>query len=131
LSVETLPEALTRLLGQHPAAIRSVSFSGDPQEQGATAHLEIETKHGFITLIDHRTGAVYSNPPLPPGADTGSPRQQRDLSDELPGVFADRPRFEAVEAIQDGAQLAGWRFRLDTGAAFTLTLDEHLPIVAG
>jgi hypothetical protein len=130
LSDEGLPEPLARLIGQHPAAIRSVCFSEGPHERDALAHLEIETKHGFVILIHHRTGAVYSNPPVPPGVDTGRFRQQQDLSDALPGAFADRPRFAAVEAVRDGENLAGWRFLLDTGAAFTLTLDERLPIVA-
>jgi hypothetical protein len=94
------------------------------------AHLEIETKHGFVTLIDHATGAAFAHPPAPATVDVHLNRQQRDLSDELPGAFADRPRFREVVAMQRDGRLTGWRFGLDTGAAFTLTLDEHLPIVA-
>ncbi len=124
------PEALRRLIGQHPAAIRSICFSEEPHLPGAMAHLELETKHGFVILIDHRTGAVFANPPAPPAVDVHLNRQQRDLTDELPGAFADRPRFSKVEPLHRNGALTGWRFELDTGAAFTLTLDEHLPIVA-
>lgn len=94
------------------------------------AHLEIETKHGFVTLIDHTTGEAHANPPVPPGVDGHRNRQQRDLSDDLPGAFAGRPRFSRIEALQQNGAFSGWRFELDTGAAFTLTLDGRLPIVA-
>lgn len=124
-----LPAALARLIGQHPSAIRSICFSEESHEPGALGHLEIETKHGFVTLIDHRTGAAYASPPSPPGVRIQN-RQQRDLSDELPGAFAERPRFSKVAAMEENGVLQGWRFELDTGAAFTLTLDERLPIVA-
>jgi len=127
---EGTPEPLTRLIGQHPSAIRSVRFSEEAHAPGALAHLEIETKHGFVTLIDHSSGQVYANPPVPPGVNVYLSRQQRDLSDELPGAFAERPRFSRIDALEDDGRLYGWRFELDTGAAFTLTLDEHLPIVA-
>jgi hypothetical protein len=124
-----LPAALARLIGQHPSAIRSICFSEESHEPGALGHLEIETKHGFVTLIDHRTGETYAAPPAPPAVRIQD-RQQRDLTDELPGAFAERPRFSKVEAMAEGGVLRGWRFELDTGAAFTLTLDERLPIVA-
>jgi hypothetical protein len=130
LSDESVPGTLRQLIGQHPSAIRSVCFSEDPHDPGALAHLEIETKHGSVVLIDHRTGAVYANPPVPDTADPTLTRQQRDLSDQLPGAFADRPRFAAVVPMREAGGLRGWRFELDTGAAFTLTLHEHLPIVA-
>ena len=126
---EKLPAPLARLIGQHPSAIRSICFSAEPQQPGALAHLEIETKHGFVTLIDHRTGQALANPPAPAGVAVQHCRQQRDLTAELPGAFADRPRFANIEALDDNGRLRGWRFELDTGRAFTLTLDEHLPIV--
>jgi hypothetical protein len=129
LSAE-LPGALARLIGQHPSAVRSVCFSEDPRESGSLAHLEIETKHGFVALIDHRSGAVYVNPPVPPGVDPALSRQQRDLSDQLAVAFSGRPRFSAVEPVSAAGVLRGWRFELDTGGAFTLTLDERLPIVS-
>ena len=125
-----IPEPLARLVGQHPSAIRSVCFADEPHAPGALAHLEIETKHGYVTLIDHNSGRAYANPPAPAGVDIHRSRQQRDLSDELPGAFANRPRFSRIEACQSNGRLSGWRFDLDTGVAFTLTLDEHLPIVA-
>jgi hypothetical protein len=124
-----LPAALARLIGQHPSAIRSICFSEESHEPGALGHLEIETKHGFVTLIDHRTGETYTAPPAPPAVRIQD-RQQRDLTDELPGAFADRPRFSKVAAMNEDGVLRGWRFELDTGVAFTLTLDERLPIVA-
>lgn len=135
MSDEPVPGPLRRLIGQHPAAVRSVCFSPGAQPPETQAHLEIETKHGFVVLIDHRTGAVYANPPVPDAVAPGSVRAQRDLSDALPGAFADRPRFAAVRPVRetgDGADdaLTGWRFELDTGAAFTLTLHEQVPIVA-
>ena len=130
LSAESLPGPLSRLIGQHPSAIRSVSFSEDPREPGTLAHLEIETKHGFVVLIHHQTGAVYANPPVPESVDARLARRQQDLSDQLPGAFADRPRFSAVIPLQEADGLSGWRFELDTGAAFTLTLHETVPIVA-
>ena len=129
LSAEPLPDALSRLIGQHPSAIRSVCFSEEPHAPGSLAHLEIETKHGHVTLIDHATGEVYSNPPAPSGVSLDLARRQRDLSDVLPGAFADRPRFAAIERIAAGGRTKGWRFHMDTGAAFTLTLDDRLPIV--
>ena len=132
----SVPASLTRLIGQHPSAVRSICFSEEPQVRGGaadnrlTGHLEIETKHGQVTLIDHRTGIAYANPPVPPGVDVRLNRQQRDLADELPGAFAGRPRFAKIEPLSTDDTLSGWNFELDTGAAFTLTLDEHLPIVA-
>lgn len=126
-----LPDALARLLGQHPAAIRSICFSEEPHAPGALGHLEIETKHGFVTLIDHRTGDALANPPAPAGVDLQRQRQQRDLTDELPGAFAARPRIAKIEAISSASgDLGGWRFEFDTGSAFTLTLDDQVPIVA-
>lgn len=127
---EEIPAALARLIGQHPSAIRSVCFSEEPHVPGTLAHFEIETKHGFVTLIEHSSGQAFANPPALPGVDVHLSRQQRDLSNELPGAFADRPRFSRIEALERDGRLRGWRFELDTGAAFTLTLDEHLPIVA-
>ncbi len=128
---QRIPESLSRLIDQHPAAIRSVCFSEEAIDMATPdlAHLEIETKHGQVTLIDHRTGEAYANPPVPPGAAIRN-RQQRDLSDQLPGAFADRPRFSSIEPLQQDGRHSGWHFELDTGAAFTLTLDERLPIVA-
>ena len=125
-----LPASLARLIGQHPSAVRSVCFSEDPHPPGTLAHLEIETKHGFVVLIDHRTGEALARPPVPEGVDPRQARQQRDLSDALPGAFADRPRFAKIDASSRDGRLEGWRFELDTGRAFTLTLHDEVPIVA-
>ena len=134
-----VPASLARLIGQHPSAVRSVCFHAEPQpftREGVSvvppplAHLEIETKHGQVTLIDHRTGLTYTNPPAPPEVEVHLNRQQRDLADELPGAFANRPRFSKITPLTRDGRLRGWRFEFDTGAAFILTLDEHLPIVA-
>lgn len=121
MSTDDTPEILTRLIGQHPAALRIVCWAAEPHEPG---YLEIETKHGFVTLIDHRSGAVYANPPAPPDADVRLARWQRDLTDVIPGAFTGRPRFSAIEPMGNNPESISWRFTFDTGAAFTLTPGE-------
>ncbi|MEJ2090039.1 MAG: hypothetical protein P8Y69_16535, partial [Gammaproteobacteria bacterium] len=64
---------LSRLVGQHPAAIRTVVWRTEPLAPEEFGHLEIETQHGSVFVIDHVTGAVDSNPPAPPVTD--APRQ--------------------------------------------------------
>ena len=67
MPADDLPAALARLIGQHPSAVRSVCFTEKRQAPVALGHLEIETKHGFVTLIDHSSGEAYADPPTPPG----------------------------------------------------------------
>lgn len=135
LSVDPLPESLARLIGQHPAALRSVCWAEAPAETGALAFLEIETKHGFVTLIDRRTGEIYAYPPVPPDADVRLPRWQQDLTESLPCAFAGRPKFAEIEAIRtpsgEHSEQIGWQFSFDTGAAFTLTAGDGIQIVSG
>ena len=114
---------LARLIGQHPAAIRTLIFGSEPLEHDRFGHLEIETKHGHVVVIDHATGAVYSKPPLPPGV--AAARQHRDLTTDLPGAFDGRPTISAITPTRGGIH-----FALSTGAGFSLTLDEHSPVIA-
>lgn len=115
---------LARLVGQHPAALRTVSFTGGDLT-GRLAHLEIETKHGQVVVVDHVSGALYEHPPAPPGM--SGRRTQRDLSDLLSGAFDGRPVFERIEPLREAAALTGWRFLLSTGFAFTFALDAAAP----
>lgn len=128
LSAEQVPPELARLIGHHPAALRTVRWSPEPLAPDALAHLELETKHGLVTVIDHRSGAVYARPPAPPGIQ--SPRQHRDLSAVLPMAFSDRPVIEAIEPLTRAGALRGWRFRLSTGRAFSLFLDDRVPLLS-
>lgn len=114
---------LARLLGQHPAAIRTLVWRAERLEPDEFGHLEIETKHGHVVVIDHVTGAVYSNPPAPPHAT--SVRQCRDLTAHLPCAFNGRPTFERVTPLA-----RGYHFALSTGAGFSLTLDPRSPLLA-
>ncbi|MEM8765860.1 MAG: hypothetical protein AAGE43_00320 [Pseudomonadota bacterium] len=111
----SVPAALTRLIGQHPAALRSVRWTGSgavgrhPEDK---EHLEIETKQGLVALIDHRDGSAYSRPPVPP--DAAGERQARDLTEQLPVAFDQRPVIEAIKGDGNSA----WRFELSTGSCF-------------
>jgi hypothetical protein len=88
-------------------------------------HLEIETKHGQVSLIHHRTGQVFCDPPVPP--DAAGPRQQRDLTGQVPGAFDGRPRIETAEALNGGQGRTGYRFTFSTGASFSFHLDDRAP----
>jgi len=127
-------------IDQHPAAIRYVTWEPRPPE--FAAHLEIETKHGQVAVIDHRTGSVYRRPPRP--AATGQSvdpescaplahpaRQWRDLTRLLPCAFDGRPRFSRIFPLRraDGTQ-TGWRFELSTGRAFEYHLHPVHPVVS-
>lgn len=115
------PVALRRLLGQHPAALRSVRWigaaDGDAAGAGAGAKedLEIETKQGLVTLIDHRDGTAYCRPPAPP--DARGKRRARDLTEAVPVAFDQRPVIAAVVRVGTGSEGA-WRFELSTGSSF-------------
>lgn len=124
LSADELPRSLARLIGQHPAALRAVCWAEDAHEPGTPAHLEIETKHGFVTLIDHQSGTTYANPPAPPDLDVSCPRWQQDLTEAIPGAFSGRPVFATITPMNDDGVQTGWRFEFDTGAAFTF---NHSP----
>jgi hypothetical protein len=93
-------------------------------------HLELETKHGHVVVIDHVSGECYSDPPQPPQALTGElPRRGRDLSAELPGAFDGRPTFSGFVPIVEKASLTGWRIDLSNGRSFTLLLDGQTPLI--
>ena len=127
MSAEDEIDALARFSGQHPAAIRAVRWQSEPLAAHEFGHLEIETKHGQVVVIDHIDGSVYSNPPRPP-VFSGT-RQQRDLTDELPSAFNDRPVILHLRPIRRSGMLSGWRCSLSSGAAVILTLDPNRPQV--
>lgn len=116
---------LQRLIGQHPAALRSVSWDSAPLG-GNLAHLEVETKHGTVVVFDHRQPVVYANPPRPPGAN--GTRQWQDLTERLPAAFDARPTFAEIRLSEDGDR-AAWIFQLSTGAAFSFVLDRTTPLL--
>jgi len=110
--------------------LRTVAWRRRPLEPDELAHLEIETKTGLVVVIDHASGEVYANPPMPPGAT--AQRQQHDLTRELASAFDGRPAFEKISPVFDQGQLSAWRFELSTGAAFSFVLnDRQLLITAG
>ncbi|MCB1685416.1 MAG: hypothetical protein KDI31_13045, partial [Pseudomonadales bacterium] len=63
--------AFDEFIDQHPASVRLVCWRSGPQQSGTdsqhSGHLEIETKHGQVAVIDHRSGVVYRHPPRPRG----------------------------------------------------------------
>jgi hypothetical protein len=122
LSAEILPADLQRLVGQHPAALRLVRWP-----QALSAHVEIETKHGLVVLIDCHDGTVRANPALPPGVDAGA-RLQEDLTGTVPAAFDGRPVFQAIAALRDSGRLTGWRFDLSTGIVLTVTPGAPVPV---
>lgn len=116
---------LENLIGQHPAALRSVSW-GTPASDDAIAHLEVETKHGAVVLFDHRRAVVHSDPPRPP--DARGTRQWQDLTERLPEAFDGRPTLAAISLNEDG-DAAVWIFELSTGATFTFVLHPTAPLL--
>ncbi len=111
-----------RLLGQHPAALRSVHFDGAAHPE-ALGHLEVETKHGIVLVFDHRRPVVYASPPAPPGLERE--RRWRDLTAAATAAFDNRPTFSGVTLIDDEQQ--SWRFELSTGAELLFALDATRP----
>ena len=128
MSAEEIPETLQRLIGHHPAALRTVCWRTDPLQPGEFSHLELEAKHGQVVVIDHTHGTCHAEPPLLPGADALM-RQQRDLTSHLPGAFHDRPRFSGFTPLMADGRLEGWRIDLSTGRHFNLTLDGETPLI--
>ena len=130
LSAESLPPALNRLIGHHVAAVRTVCWNPDSLSSTGLHHLELETKHGHVVVIDHVSGECYADPPQPPQTLTGDfQRQQRDLSTELPGAFDARPTFSGFMPLTENASLTGWRIDLSNGRSFTLRLDDQTPLL--
>ncbi len=128
LSADPPACALTRLLGQHPAAIRKVRWDGPESGQTSRDYLEIETKHGRVVVIDPSRGTVSADPPLPPGIPTGAVRIQQDLTEAVPSAFDGRPVFSLVSA-QQGDQ-TGWHFQLSTGVLLTLAGGDLIPVTS-
>ncbi len=116
-----MPTALERLIGQHPAALRSVRWAGGDGRSASAdvGHLELETKQGLVTLIDHRNGRAYSHPPAPPDA-TGE-RSATDLTERVPIAFDQRPIIEAILRVEEDAESA-WCFELSNGSSFVFDL---------
>jgi hypothetical protein len=113
-----------RLVGQHPAALRSVHWC--TAEAGTRLrHLEVETKHGQVVVFDHRQPLVYSQPPRPTG--TQQPRRWRDLTEEARVAFDDRPVITQVEFIDSPAH---WQLRFSTGARLSFMLDGSTPLLS-
>jgi len=127
LSAEHLPDLLSRLIGHHPASLRTIRCDGGVLAAHDFAHLEIETKHGHVVLIDHVTGQAYANPPALPGA--GDARHCRDLTDYLPGAFDGRPTIKTITPLMKDSRLTGFHVGLSTGAGFSFTLDEETPLI--
>jgi len=121
----TTDSRLWHLIGQHPAALRSVSWDAAPAE-GALAHLEVETKHGAVVVFDHRRRSVYANPPRPAGVH--GQRRWRDLTERVPSAFDGRPTFAQIR-LTENADTVRWIFELSTGAAFTFVLDRTTPLL--
>jgi hypothetical protein len=127
---ESVPATLNRLVGHHPGAVRTVCWSPDALSASGLHHLELETKHGQVVVIDHVSGECYSDPPQPPQTLDGELlRQQRDLSAMLPGVFDGRPTFSRFVPLAENDSLTGWRIDLSNGRSFTLLLDGQTPLI--
>ena len=123
---------LDRLIGQHPAALRSVSWGSDAPGADQLAHLELETKHGHVVIFDHISGDVHAHPPRPPGVPPGANgrRQWRDLTEELPMAFNGRPRLEAIDPLPgSGGSVSAWRFELTNQTGFVFHLDPATPVL--
>jgi|GEM_PF-4029762 len=121
-------ECARRLIGQHPAALRSVCWTGS-QSTFSLHHLEVETKHGRVTVFDHQQPRVYCNPPRPDAAAgpfSSEPRQWRDLTEQVPVAFNGRPVF--ADLVFDQRQ-RHWRFHLSTGAIVIFVLDPTTPLL--
>lgn len=133
-------QAFDDFIGQHPAALRRVDW-WDPSQAptrrpggdtpGGGGHLEIETKHGQVAVIDHRSGAVYRHPPRPSGTEPQRVRCWSDLTASVPGAFDGRPRFGIIapRRDQDGTLIA-WRFELSTGSAFEFHMHPTHPLLS-
>ena len=128
LSAEPPDDGLVRLVGQHPAAIRNVAFLDGPMDPQRLYHLEIETKHGHVTLIHGATGEVFCNPPVPP--DAAGPRQARDLTAELPGAFDGRPRISSITCQGASRDPSGYQILFSTGAGFAFSPDPRTPLLS-
>lgn len=112
---------LKRLLHQHPAAIRSVSWHPDPHSH-SLQHLELETKHGQVVVFDHRQPLLYSQPPAP--AQALHPRTWHDLTEQIPEAFDGRPTIASFDYQN---QPAAWIITLSTNVRLVFTLDEQQP----
>jgi hypothetical protein len=115
-------ELMERLVGQHPAALRAVRWQAMPLGAEDLGHLEIETKHGQVVVIDHATGTPYANPPEPPVR--SGPRQARDLTATVPAAFDGRPTITAVTLAPSAA---AWVLALSTGAEVVFSLGAAAP----
>lgn len=112
---------LDRLINQHPAALRSVSWHPEPHSHDLQ-HLELETKHGQVVVFDHHQPVLYTLPPEP--AQTLHPRIWHDLTEKIPEAFNGRPTIAGFEFQQ---QPAGWIIELSTDIRLLYTLDDQHP----
>ena len=112
---------LDRLIGQHPASLRSVSWNAHGHHE-PLAHLELETKHGHVVVFDHSQPIIYSAPPRPAG--TVDPRTWHDLSEQVPQAFDNRP---TLSSFSFQPEPVGWLITLSTGVTLSFLLDEERP----
>jgi len=114
-------------VGQHPAAFRTVCWTGPQPGERSPDYLEIESKHGLVVVIAASTGAAFANPPLPQEVTPGSRRLQTDLTELVAAAFNGRPVFTAVVPVSADGTFAGWQFHLSTGTVLTLTPASVVP----
>ena len=98
----------------------------DAAPPASLGHLEIETKHGFVLLFDHRSPVVYACPPAPQGR--SSRRRWQDLTLAVPEAFDERPLFTGVR-LSSRRGSPCWIFDMSTGARFSFVLDESSPLL--
>jgi len=124
---ESIPSAqfnkVVRLIGQHPAALRSVTWHPQPPMRDLH-HLELETKHGHVIVFDHHEPKIHSLPPRPD--QVYHHRQWQDLTEQAPGAFNGRPTIAAIEAQHDPL---GWIIKFSTGASLTYLLSPTRPLL--
>ena len=116
-------DKVARLIGQHPAALRSVTWHPQPPLR-QLHHLELETKHGHVVVFDHYQPVIYSLPPRP--GDVYHHRQWQDLTEQAPGAFDGRP---VISAIDPNPEQPGWLIRFSTGATLAFMLSATNPLL--
>jgi hypothetical protein len=116
-------DKVSRLIGQHPAALRSVTWHPQPPMRDLH-NLELETKHGHVIVFDHHQPIIHSLPPRPD--QVHHHRQWQDLTEQAPDAFNGRPTIAAIDT-QDNPQ--GWVIRFSTGTSLTYLLSATSPLL--
>jgi hypothetical protein len=112
-----------RIIGQQPAALRSVTWHPQPPQRHLH-HLELETKHGHVIVFDHHQPIIHSLPPNP--GDVHHHRQWQDLTEQVPGAFNGRPTIVTIKPQSDPL---GWTISFSTGASLTFVLSPTSPLL--